>query len=52
MNVQVAVKMNSGPSIMLASGTWFDLLDPWHSHFTIQDIAQGPFKHMSLRRSV
>ncbi|MBP2236337.1 hypothetical protein J2Z31_002851 [Sinorhizobium kostiense] len=41
MNVQVAVKMNSGPSIMLASGTWFDLLDPWHSHFTIQDIAQG-----------
>jgi hypothetical protein len=41
MNVQVAVKMKSGPSIMLASGTWFDLLDPWHSEFTIEDIAQG-----------
>ncbi|MDW9357478.1 hypothetical protein GOL81_26255 [Sinorhizobium medicae] len=41
MNVQVAVKMKSGPSIMLASGTWFDLLDPWNSHFTIEDISQG-----------
>ncbi|MFK4258374.1 hypothetical protein [Agrobacterium tumefaciens] len=41
MNVQVAVKMKSGPSIMLASGTWFDLLDPWNSEFTIDDIAQG-----------
>ncbi|AUW47196.1 hypothetical protein [Rhizobium leguminosarum] len=41
MNAQVAVKMKSGPSIMLASGSWFDLLDPWASEFTIADIAQG-----------
>lgn len=26
---------------MLASGSWFDLLDPWNSDFNIQDIAQG-----------
>ncbi|MDX0571085.1 hypothetical protein GOC91_16180 [Sinorhizobium medicae] len=41
MNAQVAVKIKSGPSIMLASGNWFDLLDPWNSEFTIEDIAQG-----------
>lgn len=41
MNAQVAVKMKSGPSIMLASGKWFDLLDPWNSEFSIGDIAQG-----------
>ncbi|WP_160012416.1 hypothetical protein [Rhizobium sp. 18055] len=41
MNAQVAVKMKSGPSIMLASGNWFDLLDPWNSEFSIEDIAQG-----------
>ncbi len=41
MNAQVAIKMKSGPSIMLASGKWFDLLDPWNSEFTIHDIAQG-----------
>jgi len=41
MNNQVAVKMKSGPSIMLASGNWFDLLDPWNSEFSIEDIAQG-----------
>ncbi|MGV1766073.1 hypothetical protein [Rhizobium rhizogenes] len=41
MNPQVAVKIKSGPSIMLASGNWFDLLDPWNSSFTIDDIAQG-----------
>jgi uncharacterized protein len=41
MNAQVAVKMKTGPNIMLASGTWFDLLDPWGSDFTINDIAQG-----------
>jgi len=26
---------------MLASGHWFDFLDPWNSGFTIEDIAQG-----------
>lgn len=26
---------------MLASGKWFDLLDPWNSEFSICDIAQG-----------
>ncbi len=26
---------------MLASGNWFDLLDPWSSEFSIEDIAQG-----------
>lgn len=26
---------------MLASGNWFDLLDPWNSDFSIEDIAQG-----------
>ncbi|MGO7545441.1 hypothetical protein AB9E34_06670 [Rhizobium leguminosarum] len=41
MNAQVAIKIKSGPSIMLASGSWFDLLDPWSSEFTINDIAQG-----------
>ncbi|MGN8154365.1 hypothetical protein ACTJK5_19005 [Agrobacterium sp. 22094] len=41
MNAQIAVKIKSGPSIMLASGNWFDLLDPWNSEFTIEDIAQG-----------
>lgn len=41
MNPSIAIKMKSGPSIMLASGSWFDLLDPWGSSFTIFDIAQG-----------
>ncbi|MFW7355994.1 MAG: hypothetical protein ACODTL_08615 [Brucella sp.] len=41
MKNHVAVKMKSGPSIMLASGNWFDLLDPWSSEFTIEDIAHG-----------
>jgi uncharacterized protein len=36
-----AVNIGRGPRIMLASGSWFDLLDPWNSQFTIQDIAQG-----------
>ena len=36
-----AVNMGRGPRIMLASGSWFDLLDPSNSQFTIQDIAQG-----------
>lgn len=36
-----AVNMGRGPRIMLASGSWFDLLDPSNSDFTIQDIAQG-----------
>ncbi|MBY5412785.1 hypothetical protein HFO61_35270 [Rhizobium leguminosarum] len=41
MNSNIAIKVKSGPSIMLASGNWFDLLDPWGSAFTIFDIAQG-----------
>ncbi|PKA38896.1 hypothetical protein CWR43_35545 [Rhizobium sullae] len=41
MNPNIAIKVKSGPSIMLASGNWFDLLDPWNSTFTIVDIAQG-----------
>ncbi|WP_376743895.1 hypothetical protein [Ensifer canadensis] len=41
MNPNIAIKVKSGPSIMLASGNWFDLLDPWGSAFTISDIAQG-----------
>jgi len=36
-----AVNVGVGPRIMLASGSWFDFLDPWHSQFTIEDIAQG-----------
>jgi uncharacterized protein len=36
-----AVNIGKGPRIMLASGTWFDFLDPENSEFTIQDIAQG-----------
>ena len=30
-----------GPTILLASGNYFDMLDPEHSEFTIEDIAQG-----------
>jgi hypothetical protein len=41
MNAQVAIKMKTGPSIMLASGNWFDLLDPWNSVFSIADIAHA-----------
>lgn len=41
MNSNIAIKMNSGPSIMLSSGSWFDLLDPQNSEFTIFDIAHG-----------
>jgi hypothetical protein len=36
-----AVRMGTGPQIMLASGNWFDFKDPWNSEFTIEDIAQG-----------
>jgi hypothetical protein len=36
-----AVNMGTGPRIMLASGSWFDLLDPWTSEFCIEDIAQA-----------
>ncbi|MCW1410872.1 MULTISPECIES: hypothetical protein [Rhizobium] len=39
--IRIAIKLKSGPSFMLASGNWFDLLDPWGSAFTIFDIAQG-----------
>jgi hypothetical protein len=36
-----AISYGTGPRIMLASGAWFDLLDPWNSDFGILDIAQG-----------
>lgn len=36
-----AINYGTGPRIMLASGSWFDLLDPWNSDFAITDIAQG-----------
>jgi hypothetical protein len=39
--VRLAVSMGTGPRIMLASGSWFDLLNPWGSDFTIEDIAQS-----------
>jgi len=37
----IAVNMARGPTIMLQSGAWFDLLDPASSDFTIDDIAHG-----------
>lgn len=40
-NALPAINMGKGPRIMLASGAWFDFLDPEHSEFTIEDIAQG-----------
>lgn len=36
-----AVKVDVGPSIMLYSGAWLDLLSPQASDFTIEDIAHG-----------
>jgi hypothetical protein len=36
-----AISIGKGPRIMLASGSWFDLLDPEGSPFTIEDIARG-----------
>jgi uncharacterized protein len=36
-----AINIGKGPRIMLASGSWFDFLDPEGSDFTIEDIAQG-----------
>lgn len=36
-----AINIGKGPRIMLASGSWFDFLDPENSDFTIEDIAQG-----------
>ncbi|WP_192385146.1 hypothetical protein [Mesorhizobium silamurunense] len=36
-----AVKVDVGPSIMLHSGAWLDLLSPHTSAFTIEDIAHG-----------
>jgi 5'-deoxynucleotidase YfbR-like HD superfamily hydrolase len=35
------IKTAKGPTILLQSGTYFDLLDPFTSDFTIQDIAHG-----------
>lgn len=35
------VKTAKGPTILLHSGAYFDLLDPWNSAFTIEDIAHG-----------
>lgn len=37
----IAVKTAVGPTILLASGSYFDLLDPVGSAFTIDDIAHG-----------
>lgn len=37
----IAVNMAVGPTIRLQSGAWLDLLDPWSSDFTIEDIAHG-----------
>lgn len=37
----VAVNVNQGPTITLASGRIFDFLDPHGSDFTIDDIAHG-----------
>lgn len=37
----VGVRVQKGPTIMLASGATFDFLDPWSSDFTIDDIAHG-----------
>ncbi len=38
---QLAIKTATGPTILLQSGNYFDFLDPWHSQFTIEDIAHG-----------
>lgn len=35
------IKTAVGPTILLQSGTYFDLLDPANSAFTIEDIAHG-----------
>ncbi|MCU6454329.1 hypothetical protein LPN01_09580 [Sphingomonas sp. A2-49] len=35
------IKTAKGPTILLHSGAYFDLLDPWGSQFTIEDIAHG-----------
>lgn len=35
------IKTAKGPTILLQSGAYFDLLDPWNSKFTIEDIAHG-----------
>lgn len=35
------MKTSDGATIQLASGLYFDFLDPWHSDFTIEDIAEG-----------
>ncbi|NJR80428.1 YfbR-like 5'-deoxynucleotidase [Sphingomonas corticis] len=35
------IKTATGPTILLASGNYFDLLDPAASRFTVGDIAQG-----------
>lgn len=37
----IAVNMAVGPTIMLQSGAWFDILDPSSSAFTIEDVAHG-----------
>lgn len=37
----IRIKTAKGPTILLHSGAYFDLLDPWGSQFTIEDIAHG-----------
>ena len=41
MNQVIAVKMARGPTIRLGSGAEFDLLDPWNSEFTLEDVANA-----------
>jgi hypothetical protein len=41
MTVGHHIKMAVGPTILLQSGAYFDLLDPAESPFTIEDIAHG-----------
>jgi hypothetical protein len=37
----IAVRVETGPTIMLHSGAWFDFGAPASSNFTIEDIAHG-----------
>lgn len=41
MMTDARIKTATGPTILLASGHYFDLLDPANSRFTLNDIAQG-----------
>lgn len=41
MMADIRIKTAKGPTILLQSGAYFDLLDPHGSAFTIEDIAHG-----------